>query len=74
MLMNLVFAELVTAGYGIPVDFTASLQHGWKMGKGMCNATGFLLTLSGNYYIISILGDFIRDALRTPFKLIPLLD
>ena len=59
LLMNLVFAELVTAGYGIPVDFTASLQHGWKMGKGMCNATGFLLTLSGNYYIISILGDFI---------------
>ena len=71
LLMNLVFAELVTAGYGIPVDFTASLQRGWKMGKGMCNATGFLLTLSGNYYIISILGDFI---MLYPFKLIPLLD
>ena len=58
LLMNLVFAELVTAGYGIPVDFAASLQHGWKMGKGMCNATGFLLTLSGNCYMISILGDW----------------
>ena len=57
LLMNLVFAELVTAAYGIPVDFAASIQHGWKMGKGMCDATGFLLTLSGKYHMISMLGN-----------------
>ena len=55
--MNLVFAELVTAAYGIPVDFAASIQHGWKMGKGMCDATGFLLTLSGKYHMTSMLGN-----------------
>ena len=37
------------AFYGIPVDFTTSVLHGWKLGKEMCNATGFLLTLSGNH-------------------------
>jgi len=74
LLMNLVFAELVTAGYGIPVDFTASLQHGWKMGKGMCNATGFLLTLSGNYYMINVYWVILLEMHFYPFKLIPLLD
>ena len=36
------------AFYGIPVDFITSVLRGWKLGKVMCNATGFLLTLSGN--------------------------
>ena len=47
LLMNLIVAEFITAGYGVPVDFVASLYHGWKLGKNMCYATGFLLTLSG---------------------------
>ena len=47
MLMNMIFAEFITALYGIPVDFVASLLHGWKLGKHMCYLTGFLLTLSG---------------------------
>ena len=48
LLMNMIFAELIMAFYGIPVDFITSVLRGWKLGKGMCNATGFLLTLSGN--------------------------
>ena len=47
--MNLIVAELLMASYGIPIDFVASLLHGWKLGKTMCNVTGFLLTLSGQY-------------------------
>ena len=47
MLMNLIFAELISSSYGISIDMTAALQHGWKLGRSMCNATGFLLTLSG---------------------------
>ena len=53
--MNLIIAEFITAGYGVPVDFVASLHHGWKLGKNMCYATGFLLTLSGEYYICNLL-------------------
>ena len=48
LLMNMIFAELIMAFYGIPVDFITSVLRGWKLGKVMCNATGFLLTLSGN--------------------------
>ena len=48
MLMNMIVAELIMAVYGIPIDFTSSVLHGWKMGRNMCYATGFLLTLSGN--------------------------
>ena len=47
--MNLVFAETIIAVYGIPVDFTASLLQGWKMGKMLCYTTGFLLTFSGKF-------------------------
>ena len=46
--MNMILAELIMALYGIPIDFTSSLLHGWKMGRHMCYATGFLLTLSGS--------------------------
>ena len=49
MLMNLVFAESIMAAYGIPVDFAASILHGWKLGRYMCYTTGFLLTFSGEY-------------------------
>ena len=46
--MNLIFADVVIAAYGIPVDFTAALNYGWKMGRDMCYSSGFLLTMCGN--------------------------
>ena len=33
--------------YGIPINFTASVMHGWKFGRLMCNVFGFSLTLGG---------------------------
>ena len=45
--MNLIFAELIMASFGVPVNFVASLQHGWKMGKLLCDVFGALLTLEG---------------------------
>ena len=48
LLMNLIMSELLVSLYGIPVDFMASLQEGWKMGQVMCQATGFILTTLGN--------------------------
>ena len=47
LLMNLIIAELILAGYGVPVNFTNSLLYGWKLGKNMCLLHGFFLTLSG---------------------------
>ena len=35
------------AFYGLPIDFIAAYTNGWKMGKGMCEATGFILSASG---------------------------
>ena len=48
--MNLIFAELIMAIFGIPINFTASLMHGWKLGQTMCSAFGFALTLEGKIY------------------------
>ena len=45
--MNLILTELLVTLYGIPVDFIASLQDGWKMGRAVCRATGFILTTLG---------------------------
>ena len=47
MMVNLIFAELISSAYGVPMDITAALQYGWKLGKVLCNATGVILTLSG---------------------------
>ena len=47
MVMNVVFVDLLICSYGIPVDIAASLSHGWKMGRTMCYASGFLLTAAG---------------------------
>ena len=47
LLMNMIFAELVMVLFGVPVNFIASIQHGWKMGKTVCDVFGFLLTLEG---------------------------
>ena len=37
------------AVFGVPVNFTASLQHGWKLGKPFCDVHGFALTLESKY-------------------------
>ena len=50
VLMNMVIAELGIASYGLPVDFVASINFGWKGGKELCQATGFLLTTFGMLY------------------------
>ena len=50
--MNLVLAEMIIASYGLPVDFTASYHYGWKMGKPLCLATGFILTTVGKILLI----------------------
>ena len=47
LLMNMIFAELIMVLFGVPVNFIASIQHGWKMGKTVCDVFGFLLTLEG---------------------------
>ena len=45
--MNMIFAETLIAMFGIPIDTVATYQHGWKLGKNLCLATGFLLTTLG---------------------------
>ena len=50
--MNLVLTELITASYGLPIDFIATYSYGWKMGKPLCEATGFILTATGKKYVI----------------------
>ena len=54
VLMNLIFAEMINCTYGVSIDISAALQHGWKLGRTVCNTTGFLLTLSGKYNKIII--------------------
>ena len=53
--MNLIFAEAIMAMFGIPINFTASVMHGWKLGKTMCNIFGFALTLGGKLKYMMIL-------------------
>jgi hypothetical protein len=45
--MNMIFSETIIACFGIPVDTMASFHHGWKTGKELCYATGFILTTTG---------------------------
>ena len=52
--MNLVFAEMFIASYGLPIDFTASITFGWKLGRKLCLATGFILTSSGTVSILTL--------------------
>ena len=47
--MNLVLAETLIAVFGLPIDFLASYQYGWKMGKSFCVITGFIHTFSGKF-------------------------
>ena len=51
--MNLMFADMIMSSYGIPININAALSYGWKMGKGMCYATGFILTLSGKHILVN---------------------
>lgn len=53
LLMNMIFAELVMVLFGVPVNFIASIQYGWKMGKTVCDVFGFLLTLEGESEILT---------------------
>ena len=46
----MVFAEFFIASYGLPIDFAASLYYGWKLGRKLCLATGFILTSSGEKF------------------------
>lgn len=52
--MNCVISDLMIAAYGLPVDFTAALVGGWKLGKDLCLATGFILTTAGEASIVSL--------------------
>ena len=47
LLISINISELLMSSYGIPVDFIASVQLGWKMGQFFCQLTGFLLTFLG---------------------------
>ena len=59
LLMNMIFAEMIMALVGIPINFIASIQRGWKMGKIVCDVSGFLVTLEGKSRILtSILQSF----------------
>ena len=53
--MNMIFAELIMAVFGVPVNFTASLQHGWKLGKPFCDVHGFALTLESKSFSIILI-------------------
>ena len=53
LLMNMIFAELIMALVGIPINFVASIQHGWKMGETVCDVSGFLVTLEGKCKILA---------------------
>ena len=66
--MNMIFAELIMAVFGVPVNFTASLQHGWKLGKPFCDVHGFALTLESKYFSILLINKnntTVQDAKRT---------
>ena len=51
LLMNLVVGELLVSMIGIPIDLVAAGQLGWKMGRGFCIFTGFILTFLGKHTV-----------------------
>ena len=61
LLMNLVLTELITASYGLPIDFIATYSYGWKLGKPLCEATGFILTATGKKCVILIFYSLISN-------------
>eukprot|EP00094_Tigriopus_californicus_P011187 TCALIF_10796-PA protein Name:"Similar to Pineal opsin (Petromyzon marinus)" AED:0.10 eAED:0.10 QI:118/0.8/0.83/1/0.8/0.66/6/148/385 len=54
VLMNLIVAELLISLIGIPIDLTASLLQGWKLGYHLCLVTGFSMTLLGMVSIFTL--------------------
>ena len=50
LLVALCVCDLLNSAFGIPVDFAASLQLGWKLGQPLCVFTGFALTFLGKLH------------------------
>ena len=48
LVLNLLVTELIVASVGLPLEFVAAIQFGWKMGETACKAFGFLLTFLGD--------------------------
>ena len=48
LVLNLLVTELIVASVGLPLEFVAATQFGWKMGETACKAFGFLLTFLGD--------------------------
>ena len=44
--------DLLIAVIGVSMDFAASLQFGWKMGKWPCVLLGFTLTFLGKIRVL----------------------
>ena len=60
--MNLIYAEMISSSWGVPVDFGAALIHGWTYSRAMCIATGFLMTLSGKIRKLARKWDYIYSS------------
>ncbi len=73
LIFNLSVNELMAAAVGVPIDFLASINYGWKMGPTVCNVTGFGHTLAGKtqwtlkkvLFFISI-SSVLRTLFRSP--------
>ena len=57
LVLNLLVTELIVASVGLPLEFVAATQFGWKMGETACKAFGFLLTFLGDliYLLLNML-------------------
>ena len=51
--------------FGVPVNFIASIQHGWKMGKTVCDVFGFLLTLEGESETLTSTSKKLKKSIKT---------
>ena len=47
LLIWLNISELLVSIIGVPIDFVAALQFGWKLGYNVCVVTGWILTFLG---------------------------
>ena len=47
LVLNLLMTELTVASIGLPLEFVAATQFGWKLGEVACKGFGFLLTFLG---------------------------
>ena len=51
LVLNLLVTELLVSTIGLPMEFVAAYQYGWKMGETVCKASGFLFTVLGAYIL-----------------------